>query len=601
MKTFAQILFGLLIGICLLNSTAYAELGWGDRNTQLYFHYPPDPVNNRTLNFFLPVVQLVQPCFSPIEIRAAYNSYSNDSSIFGWKWTFNHNIHVNEAVTHFEITEGDGYINKYTREKNLEEAARALAKKIVIETKKDDAKAGGIKDQAIYDELEKKLVEDKNFREQEAKKRIGTARPLGPGVYYSLSRGQSQLEKKKDGSFVRTFQNGSKEFFNSKGQIVRSEDRNNNWIGYIYQGDSLVRINDMCGRNVNFQYYESPTQKDLVKQINDGLGRIFQYEFDGRKLLTKFTDLNEKKVISYRYDKKGNMLEIEQKQQTGEQVQSEVIKLTYNDKLEVASQSGPDESSSVFKRTFVSNNPNHSITTIEKYKGKALEERDVFEYKVGEYEVQSEFDPAGKLLSKKTKRFSSETGYPESIFDESGQGDKFKYDPENGNLLERENNPSGEKMIFTYEKRCNQVNSVVVTRPNKAIVKSEFKFDPKCNVVDATETTGETPTGHVQVVYQQNGKTQFLKDLLNKKELAFTYWQYGKPESITLKDSGTLLVKYEPNGEIKNVDTFPHGEGKKRFASMDASATKRIILKEVQGSLNEMLALLRPAGLKIGL
>lgn len=571
------------------------ELGWGHSNTKLYFHFPPDPVNVRTLNFFLPVDHVSLPCYLSIEIKAAYNSYSGDESIFGKKWTFNHNIRIKDATTHYEISEGDGFINRYTRERNLEEATETLVQQILIAQKKEDAQKSQLKDGTVYKELEKRLKEDKAYREEMAEKLIKVARPLGPGKYYSLARGQSVLEKKPDGSYERSFQNGSKEFFNRNGRLIRSQDRNGNYLTYVYQEEDLIRINDMCGRNVSFVYHKTGSIKGLVKSIQDSLGRVWNYSFDNARNLVSFVAPGAKKT-EYRYDKYGNIIEVKN---TADADQN--IRLTYNEKLEVQTQIGPGNNKTEYKRSFVANNPNHSITEITKFNGTQFAGREIHEFKVGEYELVTKFDASGKEVSKKTKKLSSETGYPVSILDEKGFGDLFRYDAETGNLLHRESVPSGESIDFTYNTRCNQVSTVTIKKPNKAPLVTTYKFDPHCNVIEAIETQNQKRTGWVTVEYTGQGKTKFLRDRKNKKEIAFTYWQYGKPESITLRDIGTLLVKYEPNGEIQSVETFPHGKGKERFKNQEKAQYQSIILQEVRTALDSILSYLRPAGLNIGI
>lgn len=589
LKTSALGLFALLLNLFILETNAQNKPALGD-------------VNIRTLNFFLPVVHLSQPCYIPIEIRAAYNSYSASSSIFGKKWTFNHNIRVREAVTHFEVIEGDGFVNKYTREKNLEEATNALVEKIIIAVKKEDAKNKAYKDDEHYKKLTEKLKNDKVLREEQARQLISVARPLGAAVYYSLARGQSELEKKADGSFERRFQNGSKEVFNKKGQIVRSEDRNKNYLNYVYQSDDLNRINDMCGRSVGFVFYSEAPLKGLVRYIKDGLGRQFEYGYDQAQRLTSFTDSSNKTKTEYRYDKMGNIVEISI---SGDQPVSS--KISYNDRLEVESKTAPQSSRTTFKRNFVANNPNHSITEVIKYRGKDKVARELHEFKQGEYEVVSKFNAENKEVSKETKRFSAETGYPVSIFDQNGRGSKFKYDSSNGNLLEREAVPSGEKMTFSYIDRCNQINTVSLERKDEPKKVTSYTFDKACNVTSAQELTGSKKTGRIEVKYNENGKTQFLTDTVNDHQIAFTYWKYGKPESITLKDVGTLLVSYKPEGSIEKVDTFPHGKAKEaseketKDKGTNQTYTREIILRDVKKALDSIMAYLKPAGLNIGI
>lgn len=572
------------------------ELGYGTRDTKLYYHFPPDPVNVRTLNFFLPVVHLSMPCFVPIEIKAAYNSYSGESSIFGKKWTFNHNIRVRDAITHFEVIEGDGFVNRYTREKNLEKATQALVQKIMIELKKKDVKEKTKKDESAYKAIEKKLKDDKAYREESARKLIKIARPLGPGDYHSLMRGQSKLVKRQDGSFLREFQNGSKEYFDPKGRLIRSEDRNGNHLSYVYQGEYLIRITDMCKRSVNFAYYKDAAKRGLVASVRDDLGRTVKYQYDSGRRLTTLTKSEDNSVVSYRYDKNGYMVEMSDSSKPNEK-----ISLSYNERFEVTEQKGPGNRRTKYARTFVNDNPNHSITQIEKYKGDQLISREEHEFKIGEYEVVTIYGRGKQVSKKTTKKFSAATGYPESILDDKGNGDLFTYDKSTGNLLSRKSVPSGETTTFKYESRCNQVNQVTVAKLKKSLKVTTYQFDQRCNVIEATEVTDNKKTGKVKVSYTSHGKTKFLRDLINKIEIAFTYWKYGKPESITLRDVGTLLVKYKPAGGIRKVDTFPHGKGKERFKNQDKEAVQRKILQQVRGSLDSVLKYLRPAGLRIGL
>ena len=94
--------------------------------------YESGRVNNRTLNFFLNTTHLELPCYVPIQIQAAYNSYSGKESIFREKWTFNHNIRIKAVGTKFIVLEGDGFENEYTRERTLEEATQNLVEQILI-------------------------------------------------------------------------------------------------------------------------------------------------------------------------------------------------------------------------------------------------------------------------------------------------------------------------------------------------------------------------------------------------------------------------------------------------------------------------------------
>ena len=575
------------------------ELGQGHNQTSLYIHYPPDPINIRTLNFYLPVEHLNLPCYVPIEIKAAYNSYSGDSSIFGEKWTFNHNLRVKEAGTKFQVIEGDGFANTYTPEKNLADAKKAVIEKLLIAQKKKDAQAGGLKNNTAYEEYKRKLAADTAFREEQERLLLTGSARLGPGKYYSFARGPTTLEMKADGSFIRSFQNGATETYDKAGHIAKTTDRNGNYLSYVYSGDNIIRINDMCGRFVSFTYKSEAGLQGLVDSIKDTIGREIKYEYYPGRRLKAFTD-SQKNRTEYKYDKNGNMLSITQSAKP-----NETLAFEYNDKFEIVKQTGPGKETSQYKRSFIANNPNHSLTEVSKFSDGKLAGRELHEFKIKEYEMVTKFDASGKEISKETRRFSPETGYPVSILDGKGVGDLFDYDSESGNLLKRQSIPNGETMEFSYNPKCNQVTALKIGKSGKTLSNTQYKFDGICNLLEAEETymIGTTSKRSVWIglSYNKQGKISFLRDKINTKEVAFTYWQYGKPESITLKDACTLLVKYSPTGEIEKVDTFPHGKGNQRFKNMKKPEYQGICISEVRTALDSMLKYLRPAGLNVGL
>jgi hypothetical protein len=128
-----------------------------------------------------------------------------------------------------------------------------------------------------------------------------------------------------------------------------------------------------------------------------------------------------------------------------------------------------------------------------------------------------------------------------------------------------------------------------------------FFFDEKCNLKSVEEKTGEEITTKIEIRNNERGKPSFLIDETRKQALAFTYWK-GKPESITLRDTGTLLVKYKPDGEFGEVEVFPHGKGKERFKDQEEKQYQPVILSEVRAAIEFLRNnYLRPAGLEIGL
>jgi YD repeat-containing protein len=351
----------------------------------------------------------------------------------------------------------------------------------------------------------------------------------------------------------------------------------------------------MCGRSVEFAYFSTPAARGLVRSISDSLGRTMTYNYDGNRQLVNYVDA-QKITHDFRYDKKGNSVEYKNSSDP-----SASFTITYNEESEVRSQLGPEKNRSEYKRSYIANDRNNSITEIQKFDGAALVGREIHEFKLGEYEIVTKYDKSGKELSKITKRFSKQTGYPVSILDAKGEGDLFEYSGDTGNIISRENVVSKEKLTYTYEPRCNQVNGLKISRPGVPTKETQYKFDGRCNVIEAVQTQSGNRIGWIEVKHNAQGRAAFLLDKQNNSQIAFTFWQYGKPESITLRDVGTLLVKYKPDGEMEEVKTRPHGKGEARFKAQDSAANQAVILREVRSTLDVMLGLLRPAGLTIGL
>lgn len=557
-------------------------------------------VNSRTLNLFVSVEQLNLPCFMPIEIKSNYNSYSADKSLFGDKWTFNHNIRVSAEGGRFKILESDGFENYYTKEKNLEEAAKNTAEEIIIAQKKEDSKKGGLKSAATYEELKNKLLKDPNLRSELEAKLIGT-KPLSSGVYYSFARGPSTLEYKADGTFMRSFQNKSYEVFDKNGLITKSADRNGNFITYAYQDRNLVRINDNCGGNVSFTYQTGKAFEGLVSSIRDSLGREVKYEFYPNRRLKSFKN-PQGELVEFTYDKVGNMLTAVTTPPAapGKKANPEKIEFHYNSLYEVQDQTGPGDTVTKYQRKFVANNNNHSITEISESQGTKPTSRMTREVKIKEFEIETRFDGLGNQVSKLTRKLSPATGYPVSELDEKGQGELFEYDAD-GNILRREAVPSGQVSEYQYHKLCRLLQTITTKQAGKIVSTASFGYDDRCNPMSAEENQDGKKTVKIGIKWNPQGKISFLTDEINKKEVAFTYWKMGKAESITLKDVGTLLVKYSPSGDILKVDTFAHGSGKERFKTFSQDQAAGLILNDVKSALDSMLGYLRPIGVSIGL
>ena len=229
------------------------------------------------------------------------------------------------------------------------------------------------------------------------------------------------------------------------------------------------------------------------------------------------------------------------------------------------------------------------------------------ENKVKEFKLVTKFDAYGKEIEREKTTYSPKTGFPSSILDGRGMGFLYDYNPDNGNLLRSEEVPAGVIQELKYSEQCPEmVANMKTTQPDQSkktsvIKNTVYQYDARCNVVRIDEKTGDRLTAQITLEYfVENGKMKFLRDSISKSEFAFTYWAYGKPESITLKDQGTLLVKYSADGDHMEKKVFPNGKAKETFKKSKPEEIETTILSAIQGNLSYLINFLKPAGLNIG-
>jgi len=110
------------------------------------------------------------------------------------------------------------------------------------------------------------------------------------------------LQKLGDGSFVRNFRDGRREFFASSGKITSSIDRANREVTYSYDADGrIVAISDPVQRTTEFTYTNGK-----LASIKDPANRTtyFTHNGDGMLAQVMYSDATQK---SFSYDAGGLM------------------------------------------------------------------------------------------------------------------------------------------------------------------------------------------------------------------------------------------------------------------------------------------------------
>src|SRR3989344_5870891 len=188
----------------------------------------------------------------PLKLERSYNSKSHYSGIFGHKWGSNFDMEFNVTPEGtVEITEfGGGFKTTFTSKgftpKNIDEFVQKLWGRIPATSQSE--------------QLKQDLKEDATLRHKlAAEHKISTPIPLN-SILYANDRGPETVKKLKmpgaEGfEWIRTFADGTMEYFNDKGQLVRKEDGNKNYLKLSYNPTGqLTKIVDTTGRQILFDY-----------------------------------------------------------------------------------------------------------------------------------------------------------------------------------------------------------------------------------------------------------------------------------------------------------------------------------------------------------
>ena len=158
----------------------------------------------------------------PLEVTRNYNSRSQKNGVFGFGWSFSYGIRVIKNNKIISIKESDGSKSSYT------------------------------------------LSQEKSQKS-------------GGEIAYLPLRGNIKVVEKYDHSFVRIFGNGSKEYFDNTGKLVKKVDANGNNLKIVYNSKQAIDyVEDSSGRRLVFKY----NNKGKILSIQDPIGRIYQYNYD---------------------------------------------------------------------------------------------------------------------------------------------------------------------------------------------------------------------------------------------------------------------------------------------------------------------------------
>ena len=539
-----------------------SEQGWGSGNGHFFVHHPPDPVNMRTGNFFLPLQDLYLPCYGfPLEVYRAYNSVNPDVGIFGRGWTFNYNLRISispgDTLT---VIEPDGFINVYVPE-SVDKINPKLVDKIVAVKKKEDKRnRGKLRSADHYEKIRARLLKDKKYFQNQLDIFVGSVGTAGVNRQYVSSRRGRTLIYKSDQGYVRETMDGRKESYDSNGFLRFVEDRYGNRMTFRYNRLSrLVKVEDACGQSIQLTY----NNQGRVTTITDHLLRSLSYNYDDEQKLIASRDLAGKKV-TYLYDKKTSRM-AKVVLPGGEQVA-----ILYDKKSgRVKRQSGPGK----------------KVTRYEygrkgsQYFWSEVKGNDGF-YNKFEYYPKDRRSVFTNEQGKKQVTITSKCcGKPLSVTNIKGQGVFFRYD-QLGNIVEEKR---GDNLVtkYGYEPGYNQV--ALVMTPDH--VTSRFSYDDLGNLVKLRNSNKQV----LDLDHSKRGRITSIRDhqgnLINLE-----YNDFGKAirieKNIIAKGReqhiGEIRLNYRSDGQIGDVTFSPNDLN---------------VVKDLRQTLLDFFKLLEPAAI----
>jgi len=524
----------------------------------LHVHSPPDPVNPRTGNFYLPIQDLYLPCFGfPLEVFRAYNSFSRRDGAFGIGWTFNYDIKINiGGFGSLKVVESDGFVNEYDPEIKADEDRGPVIEKIAEAKKIEDKryrKKG--RSDAFYDKLRIKLSTDKEYFKRMRSRYIRERdKEVADGKYISTMRGYSEVIKSKK-AYTRIRRNGTRETYDKKGYLVNVEDRNKNRL-YFSRNSSgqLIRVSDGCKHFINMQY----NKNGHISQITDSLTRIMRYSYDKAGHLIKSVD-SIGNAVFYSYNKTGLMNKITYDK-------GKIATIKYDKKGRVTEQAGPGKKTTKYR--YKKRGKNYIATTVKDTEG--YYEKFIY-IKTDNKTIRKD-----KKGNQQVTVISRSCSKPVSIGDGKGKGESYEYD-ENAQLVSRKDALDN---TYTYKYDSRFVDHVTEIKEKKG-QKTTFLYDPRGNLTYANIDK----KGWIKIRYENHGKIKSMSDSMGNL-ISFTYNYFGKPTQIQKKFKNkivsTIFVKYKRSGELDET----------RYKPDDIA-----VVNDLQKTLNSMLQMLKPAGI----
>lgn len=387
----------------------------------------------------------------------------------------------------------------------------------------------------------------------------------------------AKLFRNSDGTLLRTFRNGNKEYYSADGLIDRAVDRVGNQVTFSYDAQGRVTtVTDQAGQQTTASY-----SGDLISSITDPAGRTTYFNFTGDLLTSVFYPDSTSQF--FEYDAQGQL--VKEFNQNGKPT-----KYTYNEYNRLSTVTDVLNNTVTVSDSMTASMANRFTSgTSGPLARQGMEEGQVSDKITDARNVETELkkDLNGFISTIKdgkgniTKIDRDALGNPLSITNPDNSVVRFTYDPITNDLLSTTDEGTGTTESTTYD----VFGSVLTKTDGRGLVFAKA-YDSKGLV------SAETNPGNILVTYSYTAKGQIRTRTVTPVAgqpltTLYDYDTRDRLKSVTTPDGKVTSYEYDNAGNVvKSTSQFGGVLEASTFYEFDAFNR----LKKVTSPKNEVTA-----------
>ncbi|HEV8719169.1 MAG TPA: tandem-95 repeat protein [Candidatus Binatia bacterium] len=407
----------------------------------------------------------------------------------------------------------------------------------------------------------------------------------GPDSFASPARDFSTLIRNPDGTYTRSFKDGTKINFNSQGLQTSVVDRNNNTTAYGYDGSGrLITITDPVGLVTTLSYANGSLQR-----ITDPAGRQTQFQHDSAGNVTRITN-PDSTFVSYAYDAIGRMTRA-----TDELGNSTTYGYDFAGRFAQSTRPGGETRSLVSAK--LQGLPNAGIGQGSPTNPAPIVTSENASVSSTDGRGNSHFftlDSLGQVISQRdalgqvTTIQRDANGLPTRIVRPNNAMTTMTYDSK-GNLLTT-TDPMGATTTFTYEPTFNQAKTIRDPKGNTTTINYDIKGNP-IEIVDALNN-------RTQMTYDTRGLLTVITSAIGtpaQNTTSFAYDARGNLFTTTNPKGDVTTLVYDNTGNVSNstdaenrVTQFTYDPRNRLITVLDADLNTTQYAYDPKGNLAQV-------------